>query len=75
MWSVFDQIIVSGVLLNGASGLLAKQSAANIINHSFLFEKDEKYGGSKPNRTYYGYTYQGGFSDHLPVLLQLERVN
>ena len=74
-WSVFDQIIVSGTLLNAASGLVAKPENATIINHSFLLEKDEKYGGSKPKRTYYGYSYQGGFSDHFPVLLQLEQVN
>ncbi len=74
-WSVFDQIIVSGTLLNAASGLVIKPENATIINHSFLLEKDEKYGGSKPKRTYYGYSYQGGFSDHFPVLLGLERTN
>ena len=70
-WSVFDQIIVSGYLLNANSGLIAKPKNATIINDSYLFEKDEKYGGIKPKRTYYGFTYQGGFSDHLPVLLRL----
>jgi len=74
-WSVFDQIIVSGNLLNSVSGFIAKPEDATIINHSFLFEKDEKYGGSKPKRTYYGFSYQGGFSDHFPVLLQLEKVD
>ena len=74
-WSVFDQIIISGTLLNATSGLVAKPENATIISHSFLYEKDEKYGGLKPKRTYYGYSYQGGFSDHLPVLLQLEPVN
>ena len=74
-WSVFDQIIVSGALLNATAGFVAKPENATILNHSFLFEKDEKYGGLKPKRTYYGYSYQGGFSDHLPVLLQLEKGN
>lgn len=74
-WSVFDQIIVSGALLNATSGLVVKPENATIINHSFLLEKDEKYGGSKPKRTYYGYSYQGGFSDHFPVLLQLDKVD
>lgn len=71
-WSVFDQIIVSGSLLNATSGLVAKPENAIIINRPFLYEKDEKYGGLKPKRTYYGYSYQGGFSDHFPVLLRLE---
>ncbi len=72
-WSVFDQIIVSGYLLNSGSGYLAKAENASIISFPFLFEKDEKYGGQKPKRTYYGYQYLGGFSDHLPVLLQLQK--
>ncbi len=74
-WSVFDQIIVSGELLNATTGLITKPESATVVNRSFLFEKDEKYGGKKPNRTYYGYTYKGGFSDHLPVLLRLEKVD
>jgi hypothetical protein len=72
-WSVFDQIIVSGELLNATKGCAAEVEDATIVNQSFLFVKDEKYGGKKPNRTYYGYTYKGGFSDHLPVLLQLKK--
>ncbi len=71
-WSVFDQIIVTGNLLNAGAGYTTKSENATIIKHPFLFEKDEKFGGKKPKRTYYGYQYQGGFSDHLPVLLRLE---
>ncbi len=74
-WSVFDQIIVSGTLLNTASGFIVKPENATIINYPFLFEKDEKYGGLKPKRTYYGFSYLGGFSDHLPVLLKLEKID
>jgi hypothetical protein len=32
---------------------------------------DEKHFGKKPFRTYYGMKYLGGFSDHLPVYLEL----
>ncbi|MCF6356867.1 MAG: endonuclease [Draconibacterium sp.] len=73
-WSAFDQIIVSGALLNATSGFVVKPQNATIINYPFLFEKDEKYGGLKPKRTYYGFSYLGGFSDHLPVLLKLEEL-
>ncbi|MGM0498283.1 MAG: endonuclease, partial [Bacteroidota bacterium] len=38
---------------------------------SFLLEKDEKYIGKKPYRTYVGFKYNGGFSDHLPIILDL----
>ncbi|WP_167605018.1 endonuclease/exonuclease/phosphatase family protein [Maribellus sediminis] len=69
-WNTFDQIIVSGALL-GAKGIYTKPGWATIIDNAFLFEQDERYGGRKLKRTYIGYTYNGGFSDHLPVKLKL----
>jgi len=72
-WSVYDQIIVSGSLLNAPTGYFTRPEYATIIDHPFLLENDEKYGGQKPKRTYYGFKYKGGFSDHLPVLLKLEK--
>lgn len=71
-WFVFDQIIVSGGLLNSRKGIYAKQEWASICNLPFLYERDAKYGGKKPLRTYVGYKYNGGFSDHFPLLLKLQ---
>ena len=71
-WSVFDQVMVSGSLINTNSGISTGSSQAKIVNLPFLLGKDERYGGIKPKRTFYGYDYIGGFSDHLPVLLQLD---
>lgn len=73
-WSVFDQVIVSGALLDENPGLLTKHENAEIIDLPFLLEKDERYGGIKLNRTYNGFSYNGGFSDHLPVVLKLYSV-
>lgn len=70
-WYVFDQIIVSGALLLPTNNLHTKQSDATIVNLPFLQEDDKKFGGKKPFRTYNGFQYQGGFSDHLPVMLNL----
>lgn len=70
-WFVFDQIMVSGTLLKSNAGLSTSPENASVINLPFLLEKDDRYGGFKPNRTFSGYTYKGGFSDHLPVLLKL----
>jgi len=70
-WFVFDQIMVSGVLLNSTSRLSANPENASIVNLPFLLEEDKKFGGRKPYRTYNGFDYQGGFSDHLPVMLRL----
>jgi len=68
-WNILDQLIVSGFLLNNKEGLFTSEKQAGICNQSFLLEKDEKYSGVKPFRTYYGMKYQGGYSDHLPVFL------
>jgi endonuclease/exonuclease/phosphatase family metal-dependent hydrolase len=70
-WFVFDQIIVSGTLLLPERNLHTKASEASIVNLPFLLEDDKKFGGKKPFRTYNGFHYQGGFSDHLPVLLKI----
>lgn len=74
-WYVFDQIIVSGSLLSAKTGIYVKPENARILTFPFLLELDERYGGQKPFRTYYGFSYNGGFSDHLPVLLQLDSAN
>jgi len=70
-WYVFDQVIVSGGLLNAGNGLYTNAKRAEICNLPFLFEADKTHGGRKLFRTYSGYRYNGGFSDHLPVKLTL----
>ncbi|NJO68413.1 MAG: endonuclease [Bacteroidetes bacterium] len=69
-WSLFDQIIVSGALLNGR-GLSTCSGCAGVFNKSFLLTEDKTYMGYMPWRTFNGMTYSGGFSDHLPVYLNL----
>ncbi len=66
-WNILDQLIVSGFLLTHQNGLSTSVDKADICRQPFLLEKDEKYSGIKPFRTYYGMKYQGGYSDHLPV--------
>ena len=39
----------------------------------WLAEEDVNHLGFRPKRTYVGYQYQGGFSDHWPVYLQLRQ--
>jgi hypothetical protein len=70
-WAVLDQIIVSNGLLCGHNGLHCSPSDAHIFNADFLLIEDETGLGRKPFRTYDGYRYTGGFSDHLPVYLDL----
>ncbi|MDP2887987.1 MAG: endonuclease [Bacteroidota bacterium] len=72
-WQVFDQLIVSDYFLE--SGSFMKSIKAEIFDAPFLLEPDKKYGGVKPKRTYVGFKYQDGFSDHLPVLLKFQLLN
>ena len=68
-WSVFDQIIVSGGLLRGT--LRTDVNRCHIFRADYLFEPDKRYQGVKPFRTYIGPRYNKGFSDHLPVYLDI----
>jgi endonuclease/exonuclease/phosphatase family metal-dependent hydrolase len=68
-WSVFDQIVVSGGLLKGMPRTDANR--CQIFRADYLFEPDERYQGVKPFRTYIGMRYNRGFSDHLPVYVDI----
>lgn len=70
-WQVFDQVIVSDFLLGNARLHTAPNHAA-IVSDAFLLEKDPNFKGTRPFRTYVGYRYHGGISDHLPVRLKLK---
>jgi len=70
-WNIFDQFIVSGSVFLGYYGLKVDFRDARIVKMDFLLNEDSRYFGSKPNRTYIGPRYQGGFSDHLPITLQI----
>lgn len=68
-WSVFDQIIVSGGLLRGS--LRTDVGRCHIFRADYLFEPDNRYQGVKPFRTYIGLKYNKGYSDHLPVYIDI----
>jgi hypothetical protein len=70
-WSILDQFIVSGNLLLGKGNLRTKLDAVHIFQSPFLMEEDDRYLGAKPFRTYSGPRYTGGFSDHLPVYMDV----
>lgn len=70
-WSIFDRILCSKNLLENNAPLLVVGKSFHIFDAPFLLEKDEKNMGLKPNRTYNGFSYHGGFSDHLPVYVDI----
>jgi exonuclease III len=71
-WEMIDQILVSAGLLTSGRGLYTDPNLFSVFKTDFLLRKDPKYPGLSPLSTYRGYRYQGGFSDHLPVLLDLK---
>ena len=74
-WEVIDQFIVSGSLLTEENSVHVKGLKAYIFDADFLLENDDKYYGKKPFRTSSGPRYLGGFSDHLPVYMDLTIYN
>ena len=71
-WEMIDQVIVSKGLLFCREGIYTEPDLLRIFKPGFLLKKDPKYPGFSPYSTYHGYKYQGGFSDHLPVFLDLK---
>jgi len=67
-WGILDHIYVSKSLLNGKFGV---KSNSGVI-HTFPFVMEEYNGVTQPKRTYAGSKYLGGFSDHLPVSIQIK---
>jgi hypothetical protein len=71
-WEMPDQMIVSDYLISCTEGLCTDRSMVKIFKPDFLLYFNSMYPGKSPKPTYYGYRYTGGFSDHLPVLLDLK---
>jgi endonuclease/exonuclease/phosphatase family metal-dependent hydrolase len=72
VWNTIDQFIVSEPLLKGTTGLSVTPHSVAIFDAPFLLQNDDAWFGQKPFRTYYGFKYIGGFSDHLPIMLDLK---
>ena len=62
-WECLDQIYVTANI--------DSISRVRIYDEEWIMEPDEKYMGLKPKRTYNGFRYQNGYSDHLPIVLEI----
>lgn len=71
-WYEFDHIFASGSLFTDSS-LFVRPGGKTIYAADFLLEQDPASTGLRPFRTYNGFKYRGGFSDHLPVYIDLWR--
>ena len=73
-WMLYDQIIVSHNLVPSWPGLkgfrvvrLDKMHYGEIFRRNFMLRK------GAPRRSYYGNTFDNGYSDHLPVLIKIDK--
>ncbi len=67
-WRQLDHIIVNQNLIKPNSPMRLMPNSARIFSPPFLLIKDKTWRGFRPFRTYYGFKYEGGFSDHLPLI-------
>ncbi len=69
-WDLFDQIIVSGNILEGNMNLKLDPEKEQILKKDWmLYSRDD--GVKVPSRTAGRNAYYGGYSDHLPVYITL----
>jgi predicted extracellular nuclease len=72
-WNMLDQIILSTGLVEDAQDIADYHylpESATVFAPDWLLQAEGKYAGY-PNRTYAGNQYLGGYSDHLPVYIDL----
>ena len=62
-WHSLDHVLVS-------PSLSQKVDTAYINDAPFLLEEETVYGGKRPRRSFHGFRFQQGFSDHLPLVVR-----
>ena len=67
-WDYIDQVF----LLAGDEWQVQK---LKLLKYDHLLTEEDTRPGVRPKRTYQGPRYEGGLSDHLPLLLRLKRRN
>lgn len=68
-WGMLDQFIVSGHLLSNKRGLHTSLKWVDICNEAFLLKDDKT--GKAPKRAFLGTFFANGYSDHLPIYIDL----
>ena len=71
IWYQYDQFILRGNLFDSRQGYSYAKKSFCVIKHDFMLSTDLTYRGFKPFSTYTGPRYSGGYSDHLPIVIDL----
>lgn len=69
-WGMLDQVIISDALIK-ADGIQVMEGTLDVFQEDFMMYYDKKYKEYYPNKTYGGDRYFGGYSDHLPLRLNV----
>ena len=69
-WGMLDQFIVSGALLDKNVPFHTSKKQVHIFKAPFLLKKDKT--GEAPKRAFSGTFFVNGFSDHLPIYLDIK---
>lgn len=70
-WSLLDQILLSPALVSEKNHLRYVLRSATIHQPDFLLQKEPQQFRGQPLRTFAGRKYLAGYSDHLPVFVQI----
>jgi len=73
-WGILDQFIVSKATLTGASNGKLTEQGVVVFKAPFLLTEDKTHMGTRLYRTYQGPKYVGGYSDHLPIYVDLRTI-
>lgn len=74
VWGTLDHLFVSGALLDTKQGFHTSKDKAFVFKAEAILNKYNNRNGKgvRPNRTYGGNSYYGGYSDHLPIFIQFK---
>ncbi|MDR1344841.1 MAG: endonuclease [Tannerellaceae bacterium] len=67
-WSQLDQILIHRRMKSPETSMQFVPGSAGTFSPSFLLVDDNTWHGKRPLRTYHGFRYEAGYSDHLPVI-------
>lgn len=70
-WGALDQFLISFNWMNAEHGWHISQDGARFVKDDTILFRDGQ-GNLRPNRTYAGDDYKGGYSDHLAAVVSLE---
>lgn len=70
-WGILDQFVVTPSLMDSNQTLFTTMRATAIFDAPYLLEPEKDGIGKITNRTYIGFKYHGGYSDHLPIYMDV----